>query len=1587
MPEALDRLLDEIRENAASRRAEGDGFERLILTYLRHDPLYKERFSDVWLWNDWPQRRNVQDTGIDIVAEERDGGGFCAVQCKFFAQDHNLQKGEIDSFFTTSGKEPFTSRIIVSTTDRWSAHAEDALRGQKTPVTRLRAQDLRDSPIDWSRYLLSRPQAVHLLRQKPILPHQTTALDDVLSGFRRSDRGKLIMACGTGKTFTALKIAERLAPKGGHILYLIPSISLVSQALREWTAQSSRPLRCLIVCSDSKAGKRSESEDISTHDLAFPATTNPNRLAEQAANLGDRNHLTVVFSTYQSIAVVSAAQARGLPAFDLAVCDEAHRTTGYTLADEDESHFVRIHDAKFIKAKKRLYMTATPRLYGDAAKSQAKERDAALCSMDDAALYGPEFHRLGFSDAVKRDLLSDYKVMVLAVDEKFVSKAFQRQLAGADGEIRLEDAVKITGCWNGLSKRMAKTAHGDGLSGDDAPMRRAVAFSRSIKESKRIKELFAAVVERYRELGGEDGMLACETEHVDGTFNALERNRMLDWLKATPEAGENVCRILSNARCLSEGVDVPALDAVMFLNPKNSVVDVVQSVGRVMRKSPGKKYGYIILPVGIPEGIPPEEALKDNERYKVVWQVLQALRAHDDRFNATVNKIELNKARPDQIQVIGVGGGETEDGAPAAKAVQFTFDFPHIEEWRNAIYARLVEKCGDRRYWETWAKEVAQIAERHTTRLKTILAEKNSKRRAAFAAYLAALKSNINPAIDEASAIEMLSQHLITRPVFDAIFEGYKFSQSNPVSLAIQKVVAHLEEAALEKETEVLDKFYASVREKAQGIDTAEGRQKIVMELYEKFFQTALPRLQERLGIVYTPVEVVDFILKSTDEVLRKEFGAGMTEEGVHVLDPFTGTGTFMARLIQLGLIRPEDLPRKFSSELHANEIVLLAYYIAAVNIEEAYHGVMKGRYKPFEGIVLTDTFQTTEGKEGFEDRMFPENNRRVARQNKLDIRVIVGNPPYSVGQGSENDDNKNLKYPNLDESIRGTYAKHSKAGLLRNLYDSYVRAIRWSSSRLKDRGVIAFITNGSFIDANSMDGLRKCLADEFSSIYCFNLRGDARTSGEQRRKEKGNVFGEGTRTPVAITLLVKNPARHGAGQIFYHDIGDYLSREEKLKKISEFGTVAGVPWVEIKPNSSHDWINQRDPAFENFMPLGDKDGGGLLAPFFSSYSLGVVTNRDAWTYNFSRKSLKANVSRLIEFYNQQTVGYRNALASKHGNLEVEDFIDNDPQRISWTRALKHSLAKGDLLQFKPVSVTISMYRPFCKQWLYFNRHLNEMVYLMPSLFPNQDTKNKVISVTGVGATKGFSALITDSIPNLHLHDTGQCYPLNFFQRTEEIGGLFANQHPASGSIRHEAIDSRVLNQFREVYDSKIGKDDIFYYVYGVLHSPEYKQRFESDLRRSIPRIPFARDFWAFSKAGSQLADLHLAYETIAPYPLKEFSDSLRLDPIKHYLVEQMRFAKKGREEDRTTIIFNSHLTLEGIPPETFQYVVNGKTALEWVMDRYQVKVDKDSKIQNDPNDWSEDPKYILNLVKRIVRVSIESVKITGALPPLKERS
>ena len=734
--------------------------------------------------------------------------------------------------------------------------------------------------------------------------------------------------------------------------------------------------------------------------------------------------------------------------------------------------------------------------------------------------------------------------------------------------------------------------------------------------------------------------------------------------------------------------------------------------------------------------------------------------------------------------------------------------------------------------------------------------------------------------------------------------------------------------------------------------------------------------MTDKLGIVYTPLEMVDFIINSVEYALNKHLGMSLSQKNVHILDPFTGTGTFMVRLLQSGLIKAQDMRRKYKHEMHANEIVLLAYYIAAINIEETFHTLDKDGYQPFNGIVLTDSFQMMESQSpnGIFDSTLPENNARGIEQKNLNVQVIISNPPYSAGQGDANDNNQNLKYPSLDERIRSTYAAESSATNRNSLYDSYIRAIRLASDRIKDQGVIGFVTNGGFIDTNAADGLRKCLVKEFATIYCFNLRGNARTSGEQRKKEKGNVFGEGSRTPVAITLFVKDPKHKGVCALKYHDIGDYLSREEKLDIINRFKSIENIDWRDITPNAEGDWINLRDPEFEQFMELGNKDNGNNNT-VFSTYSSGVKTNRDAWVYNFNSKSVASNMMNMIAFYNTESQRYKEACNDLPKNKwpNIDNFLDNNPKNISWNRSLKNDLGKMRLFQFDEKCIYVGLYRPFTKQILYFSRTFNDMVYQMPRLFPTPAHSNVVISLTGLGITKPFSALITNIIPDIQLHANGQCFPLYYYEPDTK-----------NGFQRLDAITDWALKLFHAKYqDPKITKEDIFYYIYGLLHSPDYRQKYEANFKKMLPRVPFIADFWLYSKVGRDLAEWHLNYETIEPFALTETCKNPNLEPEKLYKVQQMKFAKNGKVAEKSTIVYNEQITLSGIPLEVYEYIVNGKSALDWVMERYAIRKDKDSGIENDPNDWSDDPRYIIDLVKRVVRVSVETMKIVKRLPPL----
>jgi predicted helicase len=1052
---------------------------------------------------------------------------------------------------------------------------------------------------------------------------------------------------------------------------------------------------------------------------------------------------------------------------------------------------------------------------------------------------------------------------------------------------------------------------------------------------------------------------------------------------------------------LSEGVDVPSLDAVMFLSARNSQVDVVQSVGRVMRKAPNKKYGYIIIPVVVPADVEADKALDDNERYKVVWTVLNALRAHDDRFNATVNKIELNRKRPTQILVGRPEYTFDSDGMPSPVnednsaytnkeiARQMALQF---EQLQNVVFARMVNKVGDRRYWEQWAKSVAEIAGRQVERI-TRLIKDNNKHEKAFTNFLAGLQKNINPGITQQEAVEMLSQHIITKPVFEALFDGYSFVRNNPISVSMQTMLDLLEGQAIEKDTETLQKFYESVKMRASGIDNAEGKQRIIIELYDKFFKTAFPKMVERLGIVYTPIEIVDFIVHSVNDILKKEFDRSISDENIHILDPFTGTGTFITRLLQSGLIDKKDLKRKYQHEIHANEIVLLAYYIATVNIENAYHDTLGQKdYQSFEGICLTDTFQlreTDEGKKLFSD-MFPQNTARVARQKKAPLRVIMGNPPYSIGQKSANDNAQNQGYPKLDAKIAKTYAAESTAGLSKSLYDAYIKAFRWSTDRLDNNGgIICFVSNGAWLDGNSTDGFRKCLETEFSSIYVFNLRGNQRTSGDLSRKEGGKIFGSGSRTPISITLLVKNPTtKTKQANILYHDIGDYLSREEKLTIIKKLKTVSNSDfnWKKIQPSEYGDWISQRNAAFDTFVPLNPAKKFDLRSKsFFNTYAIGVSTNRDAWVYNFSKSVVESNMKKMIAFYNTQRKVFAKS-KKENTKLTAENFVESDPTKISWTRALRKDVSNGQAHEYKVQCISMGAYRPFMIQRLYFDRPFIESPGLRSILYPKESLKNLVISLTGEG-NLGFSVLISNIMPDLCFTKTGngggQSFPLYYYQERNKQNKTLFDDEGDSDFIRRDGISSFILDRAQKQYGKTVGKEDIFYYVYGFLHSPQYRETFANDLKKMLPRLPLVedvRDFWAFSKAGRKLAELHINYEDVRSY------DGLQIAGADSgfYTVEKMRFPKKGQKD---TILFNSKITVSNIPAKAYEYIVNGKSAIEWIMERYAVTTHKESGIKNDPNDWAKEvgnPRYILDLLLSVINVSVQTVDIVEGLPKVK---
>ncbi|GAA7454827.1 DEAD/DEAH box helicase family protein [Helicobacter pylori] len=1573
------KLIKEKLHAIPNLRHKGSLFEKISKQFLQEHDSANE-YESIDLWYDWKLRGNERDKGIDIVITTSNKE-YIAVQCKF--HQNSISYNDISPFLTQLqsgvGEVRFKKGIIISTSNLTSEalKAIEQIRstGMGIDIDEITEEDFIYSRIDWEKFDPTKTEdEIPLCDKKRPRPHQTEAIEKTKEYFSnpKNARGKLIMACGTGKTYTSLKIMEALDPK--ITLFLAPSIALLSQIFREYAQEKSEPFYASIVCSDDKVGqsKNEDNDDIKFSELPIKASTRLEDILSAYEKAQKENKRFIIFSTYQSALRIKEAQEAGLNGIDLIICDEAHRTVGAMYSSnerDDKNAFTLCHSDEHIKAKKRLYMTATPKVYSESSKAKAKESDNVIYSMDDADTFGEEIYTLNFERAIALDLLTDYKVIILAVRKENLSgvtnsvnkKISQLKAEGTKLDKKLinnEFVCKIVGTHKGLAKQDLialddKNKEDNDLKNkaDTFVFQRAISFCKSIQTSKNIKDSFKTIMECYDEELKKKSFknLKISIDHVDGTMNCKER---LEKLENLNQFEPNTCKVLSNARCLSEGVDVPALDSIVFFDGKSAMVDIIQAVGRVMRKAKNKKRGYIILPIALEEHeIQNLDEAVNNTNFKNIWKVIKALRSHDPSL---VDEATFKE----KIKIFG-----SNDGNNRNDEEKTLFDAILLQDLANAVYNVMPTKLGDRNYWENFAKKTGNIAKTLNNRLKIIF-EKNPE---IFDNFLTSLRGNIHQSIKEEEALDMITSHIITKPIFDALFGD---NIQNPIAKALDKMVLKLSDLGLEGETKDLKNLYESVKTEATHAKSQKSQQELIKNLYNTFFKEAFRKQSEKLGIVYTPIEVVDFILRATNGILKKHFNTDFNDQSITIFDPFTGTGSFIARLLskENNLISDEALKEKFQKNLFAFDIVLLSYYIALINITQAAQN-RDSSLKNFKNIALTDSLDYLEEKSAkgvfsffYDLKENQDIKDTLAGQN---IRVIIGNPPYSSGAKSENDNNQNLSHPKLEKLVYEKYGKNSTAKVGKATRDTLIQSIRMASDVVKDKGVVGFVVNGSFIDSKSADGFRKCVAQEFSRLYVLNLRGNQRTSGEVSKKEGGKIFDSGSRATVAVIFFVKDKDAPNH-TIFYYEVEDYLKREAKLHLLANFENLESVPFKEITPNDKGDWINQRNDDFEKLIPLKRDKTLKIFNTIFDLNSNGVATNRDPWVYNFSPKNLMQSVQNCIDTYNadlkrfnerfreafkQRTKGVKSDKLHKHLN---DQEITTDKTKIAWVQNLKTQLIKGKKLDdFSQEKISVSLYRPFNKQYFYYERELAWSFYSMKKIFPDKSAHNVVIN-TGVGNGKDFSALVSDFISDFSLISHNQAYPLYYY---DDLGN------------RYNAISGYALNLFRRHYkDNAITEEEIFYYIYAIFHHKGYLEKYKNSLAKEAPRIALSDDFKELSVLGKELAKLHLNYENGEMHESVKYTTLMNAEVAGYYDVGKM--TKKG-----DSIIYNQNITITKIPKKAFDYVVNGKSAIDWVIERYSITTDKDSLIENNPNDYAGG-QYVFELLCRVIKLSEKSVDL-----------
>jgi predicted helicase len=1499
--------------------------------------LYLENLGfKAYFWHEWASQKGLplQDTGIDLVAEK--DGELYAVQCKNW--ERQVSWRDVGTFVGSllRGDIDFKGGYLVATSI--TNEVERKIRELKKPIFFIPVEDLNEY-LDQAKALLEGKPLIK--EKKQLRPYQELAVKSVLEGFQSRDRGKLIMPPGTGKTLVALRIAESFGA-GKLILFLCPSIALLDQSIKVWFKDSELPIHAYAVVSDRGVARDEELNRRSL--LSFPATTSAEELL--GAFRLEEDKLNVIFATYQSLDVIKSAQQQGLPEFDLIICDEAHRTAG--VSKKEETNFKLVHSNENIKGKKRLYMTATPKVFdvGQEERERLEENLVKIFDMSDEVIFGPTFFEYSFRRAIEEGYLSPYRIVVMTVDKKEVQEKLYQYLMSQDS-LSVDDTTKLVG----LGKLIKGEVHNEDGTPLNLSIKRGIVFVNRVSKSKQVAEDFEAVFREYFSTQS-----PADIKHIDGNMPVSEKRSRINWLR---QGGEK-SHVLTNAKVLTEGIDVPALDFVAFFDPKESVVDIIQALGRVVRKAQNKEFGLVFIPLVLSTDKGTVDEQIERTSYRTLWQVINALASLDSAFQSQIRVILIedgNSTRetdPNRDNVIILERGNTQ-----------TSLFEPIRKYLSAKIVRSF-RLGSI-FLRDWAQETAKTAKDLKDHVQIAL-EKDLSFRQKFEELRRALTTLLNESISDQDALNLIVQYILTKPIFDAVFE-----HKSPVDKILDSIFEYFKHF-LQNNIRDLDKFYEQVQAKASGLRNEEERQEFLRHLYTNFFSVAFKETTDEVGIAYTPVPLVSFIVKFVNYLTQKHFGKTLDDEGVVLLEPFAGMGTFISLAIEN--MDPQKLEEKLQrKEIWANEILLLPYMAMVKNIESTI-ARKTGKHIPFETALWTDSFSLMEKL--YEKQapklpmIIPEKFKElIDAQLKAKVNVIISNPPWRAWRENENVGRRNVRYENLRKRIEQTYAKYAKqlgATNVNSLYDTYIQALRMASDRIEE-GVIGFVLNNGWLKGLSGRGVRKALSEELAEVYVYDLRGDARA---RSKKEGENVFP--IQTGNCLLFLVKRKDKKESAKIHYKAVKDYATKEEKFAELREWEEkIDQIPWQEITPNQKHDWIDQGEEEFENFVKLDEV--------IFNTSSSALKTNRDAYAYNFSKDDLKKHMERLIGTFNEHLEKVWNGEITKKN---VEERVEKAQRKIKWDDSLKNELFRlKETQRFRTDRVFPAFYRPFVPMWVYFDKVFNAGTYRLPSIFPTPDANNWAIVVSGVGKGRVFDAFITTKMVDICFHTTSVfLFPLYTYTEVKTLYGTV--------SQRQDNITDQALRLFRSALnDPNITKEDIFFYVCGVLSTPSYVERFRNNLSKELPRVPILDSFREISKLGRELAELHLAYQRYVwavvmkeeKRNLPEYSDLIVVadeNALSEY-VEKVRFDKENRE-----ILINGKVKVQGIPEFALECKVGNYPPIKWVSEYLVREEDKDTGIVWDPRIKVEE---FVDIVRKLITFSGRCLEVKEQLKAVYEGS